>query len=85
MRIFFRLPSVFSLTAAHLKGSPHYLVRFYYMNKEPLKISMLKIHSPDGSGAQLVSVMHRLESYQNLNFSRIYSQKYVNNAAHQQQ
>ena len=28
------------------------------MNKEPLKISMLKIHSPDGSGAQLISVMH---------------------------
>ena len=62
-----------SLTAAHLKGSPHYLIRFYYMNKEPLKISMLKIHSPDGSGAQLVSVMHmlyRLESYQNLNFEQ---------------
>ena len=58
------------------------------MNKEPLKISMLKIHSPDGSGAQLISVMHmpyRLESYQNLNFSMIYSQKYLNNAAHQQQ
>ena len=77
VRIFFRLPSVFSLTAAHLKGSPHYLIRIYYRNKEPLKISMLKIHSPDGSGAQLVSVMHRLESYQNLNFSRIYSQKYL--------
>lgn len=44
------------------------------------EISMLKIHSPDGSGAQLISVMHmpfRLESYQNLNFSRIYSQKYL--------
>lgn len=66
-----------SLTASHLKGSPHYLIRIYYRNKEPLKISMLKIHSPDGSGAQLVSVMHRLESYQNLNFSRIYSQKYL--------